>query len=238
MALCEANKGGKVEMGYWAIRGLGAPLRMMLEYSGIEYSDFQVDEPGQWFGAKKEEVKKLNPLANLPFLIDGDTCVCQTDAIFLYLGDRASLNGKTTADRLMTVQFLCEVYDLRNRMIELVYPFKEVCRDQGEYDEKMKKHISEGFKGNFAKFEECVQGPYLLGAEMSTADFHLFEMLDQHEILARKLDAGSPLADFPKLTAMHAAVKADDKLKKYFESPKYKLPLNNNIANTYAGDWA
>lgn len=238
MALCEASKSGKIEMGYWAIRGLGAPLRMMLEHSGIEYSDYSVEKPDQWFGTKKEEVKKMNPLANLPFLIDGDKCVCQTNAVFMYLGDRAGLNGKSAAERLMTLQMLEEIYDLRNRVIELVYPFKEVCRDKAEHDEKMAKHLTEGAKGNYGKFEACVAGPFVLGAEISTADFHLFEMLDQHEIMATKTGKTSALGEFPKLKALHAAVKDSPTLKKYFESAAYKLPLNNNIANTYVGDWA
>jgi len=238
MALCEASKGGKIEMGYWAIRGLGAPLRMMLEHSGIEYSDFVVNTPDQWFGSKKEDVKKLNPLANLPFLIDGDVCVCQTNAVFLYLGDRCGLNGATASQRLMTVQLLEEIYDLRNRVIELVYPFKEVCRDQAEHDDKMGKHLAGGAEDNYAKFEACVAGPFVLGGDISTADFHLFEMLDQHEIMATKTGASSLLTKFPKLNALHAALRATPALAKYFESAPYKFPLNNNIANTYVGDWA
>jgi len=238
MALCDVSKAGKIEMGYWAIRGLGAPCRMLLEHSGVEYSDFQVKEPGEWFGAKKEEVKKLNPLANLPFIIDGDKCVCQTNAVFLYLGDRFGLNGADAAERLLTIQLLEEIYDLRNRIIELVYPFKEVARDQAEHDTKMTKHLAEGAKANYAKLEACVKGPFVLGAALSTADFHIFEMLDQHEIMAKADGASSLLTDdLPKLKALHAAVKAAPTLEKYFASASYTLPLNNNIANTYRGDW-
>jgi len=237
MALCAASKDGKLEMGYWAIRGLGAPCRMMLEHSGIEYSDFQVNKPEEWFGSKKEEVKKMNPLANLPFLIDGGKCICQTNAVFLYLGDRAGLNGKDADERLLTIQLLEEVYDLRNRIIELVYPFKEVCRDQAEHDAKASKHLAEGAKGNYEKLEACVKGPFILGEAISTADFHLFEMLDQHEIMAKTDGVSSLLTDFPKLGALHAAVKAAPTLTKYFASASYALPLNNKIADTYRGDW-
>ena len=28
---------GKIVVGYWSIRGLGAPLRMMCEYAGVDY---------------------------------------------------------------------------------------------------------------------------------------------------------------------------------------------------------
>lgn len=233
MALCEASKAGKIEMGYWAIRGLGAPLRMMLEFGGIEYTDFQVKDPQDWFGKKKPDVQKMNPLANLPFLIDGDVCVCQTNAVMLYLGDRLGLNGKTTAERLQTCQLLDEVYDLRNRVIELVYPFKEVCRDQAEHDSKLAAHLSKGALANYGKIEACVKGPFVLGADVSTTDFHLFEMLDQHELMAAKSGAPSLLEGCPKLKAQHAAMKAEPTLAKYFASDAYKLPCNNEIANPY-----
>ena len=39
--LTKRKKTGKITMGYWGIRGLGAPLRMMLEYAGAEYEDVQ-----------------------------------------------------------------------------------------------------------------------------------------------------------------------------------------------------
>lgn len=231
--VCEPSKAGKIELGYWAIRGLAAPLRMMLEHSGLEYSEFQIKEAGQWFGAKKDEILKLNPLANLPYLVDGDKCVCQTNAIFVYLGDRTGLNGSNAAEKLMTLQMLEEIYDLRNRVIELVYPFKEVCRDQAEHDAKVKKHLEVGAKGNYGKLNNVVKGPFIFGNAISTADFHLFEMLDQHEKMADNAKASKILSEYPKLAALHAAVKALPTLQKYFASDSYKLPLNNPIAKTY-----
>ena len=32
----------------------------------------------EWFKDRKPAILALNPLANLPYLVDGDTCVCQT----------------------------------------------------------------------------------------------------------------------------------------------------------------
>lgn len=231
--LTKKTKSGKIEMGYWAIRGLGAPLRMMLEYSGADYTDFRVQEPGQWFGTKKEAVKAKNPLANLPYLIDGDTCVCQTNACFLYLGDRFGLNGTTSAERLKTVQLVEEIYDLRNSVIDLVYPFKMVCRDEVEHHQKLKKHLVDNVKANYGKLSAMLTGPFCLGSSVSTADFHLFEMLDQHELMYTKMGVPSTLGEFPALKKLHATMKALPLLKKYFESDAYTLPCNNPIADCY-----
>ena len=64
--------------------------------------------------------------ANLPYVVDGDKCVCQTNAVFLYLGDKYNLNGSTPEEKLKNTQLLDEIYDVRNAMIELSYPFKKV----------------------------------------------------------------------------------------------------------------
>ena len=55
-------------------------------------------------------------------------------------------------------------------------------------------------------------------------------MLDQHEILATHTSNPSPLAAFPKLTALYESFKAMPQLAKYFSGDLYKLPINNKMA--------
>lgn len=31
-----------------------------------------------WFKSRKPDILAMNPLANLPYLVDGETCICQT----------------------------------------------------------------------------------------------------------------------------------------------------------------
>ena len=65
-------------IGYWSIRGLGAPLTMMLCAAKKPFTLFLYDivEDGSgwtsdYFGAKREYIKKYNsPLWNLPFCVD------------------------------------------------------------------------------------------------------------------------------------------------------------------------
>ncbi|GMH53695.1 hypothetical protein TrRE_jg192, partial [Triparma retinervis] len=72
------NKRQKVEnftTGYWSIKGLGAPLRMMLCWSGLPFSSICYDvsmdsstgklDASCWFAPKKG-LKRENPFANLP----------------------------------------------------------------------------------------------------------------------------------------------------------------------------
>jgi len=63
-----------MEVGYWTIRGLGAPLRMICEYSEKPYTSVNCDctevagggwDMSLWFGPK-EALKAVNPRMNLP----------------------------------------------------------------------------------------------------------------------------------------------------------------------------
>ncbi|CAE7184070.1 Gstm5 [Symbiodinium pilosum] len=58
------------------------------------------------------------------------------NTILRYLGEKFGLCGASAAQKIRTEELLCEIYDVRNGMIDLVYPFKNVCRDKGEFDAK------------------------------------------------------------------------------------------------------
>ena len=71
--------------GYWKIRGLGAPCRMMFYYCNVNFADRTYecgDEPDYdkscWLDVK-ETLGMEYP--NLPYLIDGDTKITETAAI-------------------------------------------------------------------------------------------------------------------------------------------------------------
>ena len=111
-------------IGYWSIRGLGAPLRMMAEFAGASYiarlhnvepvegGGFNTDD---WF-IPKEELKKKNPLINLPYIVDDGVVITQTNACMEYLGTKFNLMGKTTLERGECTMLLCQAKDLRDDM--------------------------------------------------------------------------------------------------------------------------
>lgn len=222
-----------IEFGYWKIRGLGAVFRMLFEYKEAEYNDSQFAGGSDWFKDKKPQILEKNPLANLPYMIDGDVCICQTNTILGYLGDKFGMKGATPAAALLNDQLINEIYDVRNGVIDLVYPFKQVCRTQEEFDEAAATRAA---SPPFAKFEDVLgrQGTdYFCGPEPCTCDFHIWEMLDQHKMMSERIGKGNCLEQFPKCWAFYQRFRALPTLQKYFESDAYKLPVNNPIANTY-----
>lgn len=226
----------EVNFGYWQIRGLGAIFRMIFEYKGVKYTDnlYEGKEGAdKWFKVDKPRILEKNVLANLPYIECGGDTVCQTNACLTYLGRRLRLGGLGYKAQLLNEQLLCEIYDTRNKVIELSYPFATVCRDEAEHKEKAVKHLEgEPFK----KFEAMLEqqgNDYFCGKSPCTSDFHIWEMLDQHRLLAEKHGQGDVFASIPKCKAFYDRFRATPALQKYFESEAYKFPVNNPIASAY-----
>ena len=71
-----------MELHYWKIRGLGEPIRMMLEYLGVNYENKYKTSFEDWF---QEKIKSDIELVNLPYLVDGEVKLTQSYAIMRYL---------------------------------------------------------------------------------------------------------------------------------------------------------
>ena len=71
-----------MELHYWKIRGLGEPIRMMLEYLGVNYENKYKTSFEDWF---HEKIKSDIELVNLPYLVDGEVKLTQSYAIMRYL---------------------------------------------------------------------------------------------------------------------------------------------------------
>ncbi|EKX53910.1 hypothetical protein GUITHDRAFT_160740 [Guillardia theta CCMP2712] len=222
-----------LEFGYWKIRGLGAVCRMILEYKEVQFEDKQYADGDAWFKGRKPELLAKNPLANLPYLVDGDKVVCQTNSIMNYLGEKFKMCGTDEEAKLKNNQLLCEIYDVRNGMIDLVYPFKQVTRNKEEFEALAIKKVEDP---PFAKFEAWLnfyKTDFFCGAEPVTCDFHIWEMLDQHEMLAKKMGKPSILDKFPKCHEFYKRFRALPTLQKYFASDSYKLDVNNQLGGAW-----
>jgi glutathione S-transferase len=79
-----------VVLGYWNIRGLAERVRLLLEYLKVPYTQviYTPETEDEWFVKLKPEYLKKNPAANLPYLVDGDKVISESEAILVYLCHR------------------------------------------------------------------------------------------------------------------------------------------------------
>mmetsp|Transcript_3530 Transcript_3530/g.7151 ORF Transcript_3530/g.7151 Transcript_3530/m.7151 type:complete len:341 (+) Transcript_3530:24-1046(+) len=241
--LSESKKPKMVQYttGYWSIKGLGAPLRMMLCYAGVSFEslcyDVKMDaETGKldarsWFSPKKS-LKTSNPFINLPYVVDESSglVVSQTNACFSYLGRKLGLWGTTQEEVVMCETLLSEIMDLRNAMTKYAYnqDHDKVQEDGVELLDNVK-----GKNGIMQKFElhlGSVVGGFLLGGKVTAPDFHFYEMLDQYAFLSTFLGAGDFLSSFPNCRSYYENFKSHPKNRYYLSSDLNGMPFNNKKA--------
>ena len=232
----------KLKIGYWAIRGLAAPLRMAAAYGGLKYESVEYElqaKPGggwdrsEWMEKKPALVEK-NALMNLPYIVDGDIVITQSNACLMYLGRKCGLAGLDEADGLAVEQCLCQLMDLRNDTTRTAYSPDALTGSPSKFELHLQKSVPVHFK-KLNGFMEQRGTAYLCADTPTVADFHLFEMIDQACRLAKFLGKPSPLDGFDKIAAVYASIREEPRLAQYFASPQYALPQNNKSAS-YGGD--
>jgi len=185
----------------------------------------------EWFSGRKPGLKEINPLVNLPYIIDGTLVVSQSNACLSYLGKKFGLWGKDLASSTRCDELLCEIFDLRNKMTGFAYAKHENIKNAAE---NLLADVK-GKNGILQKLELILvqQGPTWGGfnfvADYVTApDFHAWEMLDQYAKLTAFFELPSLFADFPKLAAFHAGFASLPGNAKYLANPLFtQLPFNN-----------
>uniref|UniRef100_A0A7S4ARR8 glutathione transferase n=1 Tax=Pseudo-nitzschia australis TaxID=44445 RepID=A0A7S4ARR8_9STRA len=234
----------KYAIGYWSIRGLGAPITMMMCAAKIPFTLFLYDivEKGEggwsseYFAAKGDYIDDFKqPLWNLPFCIDreDERVIAQTNAAFAHIGRACGMLGDNPVATSECEQLLCEIYDLRNVMVGYAYSSEEV--EVSSVIARGKKHLlklekwmefqAEKGDGNGALV-------HLVDGKFSAADFHLYEMLDQFEALAK--EQGTDLYannDLKRMKEFKENFETLPENKFYLDSWLHKeLPFNNCMA--------
>lgn len=184
-----------------------------------------------WFNVKPS-LKEKNPLVNLPYCVIGDEIISQTNAIFVYLGEKLGMLGDDQTQRIQCEALLSELMDLRNLTTGHAY---------GRSGQSTDEHFSNicGPSGIFQKLELCLKqnqskyggpGTFLVGNKASAPDFHLWEMLTQAVCLAERDNKENPLTNFPALQHFYKNFTELPNNQRYLKSNLVDLPFNNKPA--------
>ncbi len=99
---------------------------MLLEYVGIPYDEvkYSGQTRDKWFNEVKPELHKKNPAITLPYLLDGDKVISESDAIQVYIAHKAGkpeLLGRNADEQVAIATTMGVVRDLHPKYIGLVY---------------------------------------------------------------------------------------------------------------------
>ena len=212
----------KPVLGYWDIRGLAQPIKLLLAYTGTEYQDKRFPcGPGPEFDRSQWFDNKFSfglDFPNLPYYIDGDVKLSQSNAILRYIARKHDMLGKTDKEKAMVDMMAEETMDLRNAWIGLCY--------NPDFE-----NLKEGYLNNlgpkmqqFSKF--LASKPWFAGQSMTFVDFVMYELIDIHQQLVPNC-----VQNYPNLERFQERFERLPKIAMFMKSPQFmKAPLNNKMA--------
>eukprot|EP00298_Acanthocystis_sp_HF-20_P029716 c8627_g1_i1.p1 GENE.c8627_g1_i1~~c8627_g1_i1.p1 ORF type:complete len:227 (-),score=81.79 c8627_g1_i1:25-705(-) len=216
----------KVVFGYWKIRGLAQPIRMLLEYTKTPYTEeFYVEggapdfDRSAWTSVRETTLGDYE-FPNLPYIRHGSLVLTQSHAILRYIGRKANLLGLTDEQKSKVDLILDELKDFKSDLSSISYSprFPE-----------LKPELEKKLPASFAKFSKFLgTNNWVTGDSLTIADFVLYEVLDQHQLIYPTcLDA------FPNLKSLWKRFAALPEIETYMKSDRFLSgPCNNTHAYT------
>uniref|UniRef100_A0A8C6A6C2 Glutathione S-transferase n=1 Tax=Marmota marmota marmota TaxID=9994 RepID=A0A8C6A6C2_MARMA len=209
-------------LGYWNIRGLAHPIRLLLEYTDSSYEEKKYtmgDAPdydrSQWLN---EKFKLGLDFPNLPYLIDGPHKITQSNAILRYLARKHNLCGETEEEKIRVDILENQIMDVRMHFIMLCYN-PDFEKKKPEYLEAMPEMIK-----LFSQF--LGKRPWFAGDKITYVDFITYDVLDQHRVFEPKC-----LEAFPNLKDFMSRFEGLKKISAYMKSSRFlPTPMYSKMA--------
>jgi len=214
----------KLVHGYWEIRGLGQPIRLLLAYVGEDYEDKRYYtgpapdyDKSEWLA---EKFKLGLDFPNLPYVLDGDVKLTQTHAIMRYLGRKYKLVGTDENENIRCDLAEQQLADLRGWLVRLSY-------SPGATFEEMKPVATDLMKKTLTAFSKFLgDRTWMVGDRLTYVDFLCYEIFFQTHVFDKALFEG-----LDNLLAYNKRFEALPTIAAYMSSDKFiKWPFNNNMA--------
>ena len=125
----------KVRLGYWYVRGRGQIPRLLLAYTEADWEDVHYTKPEDWFGKDKQGLGIDFP--NLPYLIEGDFKMSETEAIMQYIAARSKKSDQLLGSN---AQERATVWNTTKVVGEVLLKANEICYSKTPEDAKKQHH--------------------------------------------------------------------------------------------------
>ena len=198
-----------MELGYWNIKGLAEPIRILLAYFKLGYKDVtfaSVEEAHASFA------KHNFAFPNLPYLVDGDVHVTESKAIPIYLAQKAKRDdffGKKGIDEVHQAEIIGVLSDLG------AIHGPTFFSDKAAEFYKSKEAVFEKKFGQLSKV--LGEKEFLLGY-ITYADFILSTNLHLYIQITKALNLESVLAKYPNLLKHYEHISNLPGVKEYMAS--------------------
>lgn len=223
---------GKPTVVYWDICGLVQPIRLALALAGVDFVDVRVDcgppnssEYKKMWMDFKPQLDSVLDFANLPYLLDGEVALSQSNTILRHLGRKYNLMGDTGSTHLVDL-VLDQMADFDQQVTSRCYQdfasLKPFCEQQ--LPSILQRWVR--LLGD-KSFLTGLAGPS--SDVLTVADLKFYETLRKiRTIEAEKQIGTATLAGFPSLLAYLERVEAVPAIKQYMASAEFMArPLNN-----------
>jgi glutathione S-transferase len=225
---------------YWpGIQGRGEYVRLALEEANAKYIDIALVPEEQGGGVTAierylEGADVARPPFAVPFLKAGRQLIGQTANILLYLGGRLGLAPRDEAGKLWTHQlqltiadFIVEIHDTHHPIAGGLY-YHEQKREAKRRSRDFLAQRLPKFYGYFERVLErnLARGPWLVGSRLTYPDLSLAQVVAGLRYAFPNASRGV-LRNHPRLHALHDAVFARPRIKRYVASSR-RLAFNND----------
>ena len=208
----------KPKLGYWRLRGLAQPIRMLLHYTNTPFEDvLYVQGDGPEFSRKEWLDVKFDlglDFPNLPYYIEGDLKLTESSAIIRYIAEKNNLLGKDpeTRARVTMLEDIIVVWRGQNATSVYSASFEELRA-------QLLKDVETKYIQKFLSILEKRQ--FLAGDGITYVDFMLYE----YSVLAFAMEP-SLKEKYPKLVEYTKRIEALPAIKSYMESKEFiKYPF-------------
>ena len=229
-----------ITLGYWGIRGLAHPIRLLLISADVPFSEVRlgVMQDGTQLHENKEgddwqSVRSTldMPFPNLPYLIDtsrGSTVrLSQSNAILRYLARCFNFYGDSETDRCEIDVLQDEAYDFRNEIIDTAYTLGEEYAAVFEhFSNNALPHYLDSFETYLTSRDDK---DFFVGSRLSLVDFVLYELFWQMTLMVPNSITDSSR---PTLFTFIKAFENAPRIANYLQSENYiERPINSPWAS-------
>lgn len=203
-------------LGYWPIRGLCEPIKLLLAYLEVPYELKEYSSEQEWHQKKFDKSIKF---ANLPYLIDGEKTVTESEAILAYVCVKAGkpeMVGKIE-DRAEFLQLKGVFTDVLSKVGGGVYASKS----QDELKEKVEKYMATAGSLKLGELEEILgKREWFLGY-LTYLDFVAAEFIERYNDLDKEVGT-KIFANYPNIQALGKRVLELPAVKAYRQSERFR----------------